>query len=111
MTEEKKQMLNEKDLKEVSGGGWGYHTYHNEGEYNAIGIETDWTGWYNPFRSDRFTYKGKSITKETAAAMVFYFRKDQDLLDTPEATIHAALNFKASRLAEFQKDVAGANAN
>lgn len=102
-------MLDDETLDEVAGGGWGYHIYRSESVYNACGIQTDWTGWYNPFMRDTFVWEGhedlKHFDKNDAAAVVFYHHVN----GKPPKDLNQAYSFKTKNLALFEKDIAAAN--
>ena len=98
--------LKSQELDEVNGGGWGYHKYHNEDEYKAAGIQTDWT--YNPFKKDVFKFNGEKIESDTAAKIVFFHRKNPNL-PTSAITISDALNYAADNHDAFEADMKAAN--
>lgn len=110
--------LKEQELECVSGGAWGYHTYHNETMYNAAGVRTEWTK--NPFAFDKFFFGGKEIDKGTASAIVFYAHRNsdahQDMMEEIKAGrgnidsfLNDAIQFKGQNGALFAEDVKACN--
>ncbi len=68
--------LNEDQLNEVSGGGWGYNDFHNKAIYESCGMNCDWTN--NPFKKDKFIWKGQTLHNNEASAVVYYTLNHQD---------------------------------
>ncbi len=99
-------VMDEQELGMVSGGAWGYHGYHNEDEYKAVGIKTDWT--LNPFKFDKFTFRGTGINSETASKIVFFVRATNPV--DGKFSISDALNYAASHTDQYKKDKENANA-
>lgn len=98
--------MSEQELSDVAAGGWGYHDYHNKDAYKFTpGMKIDFT--LNPFKKDKFTYEGTSVTSDTASALVFYFHSGQEKLGTAADTIQAALTYKANNLADYKADLKG----
>ena len=100
-------VMDEQELSMVSGGGWGYNLYHNEDEYKAVGIKTDWTSWYNPFQSDKFYFKGEKISDETASKIVFFVRATNPVAGS--FTKGDALNYANSHHDQYKNDMKLAN--
>ncbi len=104
-TEKTPTMMKDEELDVVNGGGWGYNTYHNEDEYKAAGISTDWT--LNPFVKDKFKFNGQDISGDTAAKIVFYVRAENPVPGS--FGIADALNYAVKHQQEFEADVKAAN--
>ncbi|MCR5177320.1 MAG: bacteriocin [Anaerovibrio sp.] len=78
MTNEKiiDKTLNDSELNNVSGGGWGYNDFHDKAIYESCGMKCDWTN--NPFKKDKFIWKGQTLHNNEASAVVFYTLNHQD---------------------------------
>lgn len=100
-------MLEATELDLLNGGSWGYNTYHNEKAYKDAGIKTEWTPWYNPFQTDKFYFKGKQITKDLAAKIVFF--KHATGMNPSAWTFCDIVQYAENHKQEFETDIEEAN--
>lgn len=95
--------LQDEDLDNVAGGGWGSNDFGNEAAYEACGIRCDWTK--NPFCHDKFYWTqpgGKELTlHESEANAIAYYVLNHIDPETKKgmqpASLAEALNYKASK--------------
>jgi len=106
LDEKKKQYLGDEQLDEAAGGGWGWHTYNDESQYNAAGIRTNWT-FLNPFSRDDFYWtppgsnKEEKIDKGAAANIVFY----QHCTGHLPKSVGEANKYKVANIELFDKKI------
>ena len=65
------EIMSNEELDNVAGGTFNGNKY-NEGEYNAIGIKTN----YHFFAKDEFWWKGQEIGHDNASHLVFFFKRN-----------------------------------